>query len=359
MSPCCEFVTYGKVEFSPDGNVSLEQARCALLPNNPRRCLQTEIILTSCNAHKHGPFVTTNRFTGEVVDKATAGPCPLDETETGVNVATSHSTDFVLRSGTAELFSNNGRCSHFVISNGLCSAPLTSADLIWMEGVAGVPKGTLFKAFRDQQKSSPSELSYDPVTRYRQLAKVLRAPRGTKTAEHLDNLRKSDPLINLPAWLDMRALSEGIKTTAAYKAHQRGLRARASHARTSEAPRAASLSVLTQTMPTVHEEGSEEVDTTYNSRGERRSSDSIMVVDPQAQFTDEDEPECERSPTGVDMLLPPGAGQPRRQPRDKARQTARGHMKPKGVQFKQFAFVIDDDATKIPIASPQPTSYVC
>ena len=162
MSPCCEFVTYGKVEFSPDGNVSLEQARCALLPNNPRRCLQTEIILTSCNAHKHGPFVTTNRFTGEVVDKATAGPCPLDETETGVNVATSHSTDFVLRSGMAELFSNNGRCSHFVISNGLCSAPLTSADLIWMEGVAGVPKGTLFKAFRDQQKSSPSELSYDP-----------------------------------------------------------------------------------------------------------------------------------------------------------------------------------------------------
>ena len=114
------------------------------------------------------------------------------------------------------------------------------------------------------------------MTRYRQLAKVLRAPRGTKTAEHLDNLRKSDPLINLPAWLDMRALSEGIKTTAAYKAHQRGLRARASHARTSEAPRAASLSVLTQTMPTVHEEGSEEVDTTYNSRGERRSSVRAM-----------------------------------------------------------------------------------
>jgi len=39
----------------------------------------------------------------------------------------------------------------------------------------------------------PHELSYDPVLRYRQLAWAFREPRGTKSVEHMAALRQSDP----------------------------------------------------------------------------------------------------------------------------------------------------------------------
>ena len=50
-----------------------------------------------------------------------------------------------------------------------------------------------------------SELSWEPTERWSQLPReVRRSQRGEKSAAHLENLRRSDPLINAWAWRDSR-----------------------------------------------------------------------------------------------------------------------------------------------------------
>jgi len=211
------------------------------------------------------------------------------------------SLDFVLIASddSKPLYSNHKGCSHFMLPNGLCSVPLANSDIVWMEGVAQVPPGTIFKAFRCVDQGSISEYSYDPLTRYHGLGKsVRRRARGEKSPEHLENLRCSDPLINLSAWHDLRELYASIRTTAAYQDNQAGFirRGLIAHAR--------------KTSTYKHLEASLEVDATFH-RGERHSSDSVMVMDPVGILLESPPPEddgledasCESSPVGIEAAL--------------------------------------------------------
>ena len=79
---------------------------------------------------------------------------------------------------------------------------------------------SLFKRFSEAASEPPSscELPYDPMKRYNALNKTksLKLPKGHKSPEHLENLRKSDPLINLWAWHDYNELhAKHINTRAA------------------------------------------------------------------------------------------------------------------------------------------------
>jgi len=139
------------------------------------------------------------------------------------------------------LTSNNSRCADFV-TDGYCSTPLTNADLQWMEKVADCKPGMLFKRFSEavSEPSSRTELPWDPMKRFRHLSAggVLHKPRGSKSTEHLANLRKSDPLINLAAWHDWKALHQLAANSRAAKIHKQALvdRAQRAHARLKAGP---------------------------------------------------------------------------------------------------------------------------
>jgi len=124
------------------------------------------------------------------------------------------------------LSSNNSTCHEFVLdSMGLCSVPLTSQDVVWMEQKADLPKGTLFKILSKMtsEAPSPTEHAWEPRRRFAALARSLHQPRGAKSADHLQQLRLSDPLINLAAWHDWHALCEQAQATAQYRVHQQAL----------------------------------------------------------------------------------------------------------------------------------------
>jgi len=194
-SACTDWVLVGWVEGDEKDAVGLNATRHALLPHNPRRCLVRPALLSS----------------------------------------------------------NNNSCTHWVM-NGLCSTPITSADVLWMEKVAGLAKGSLFKAFTDSRQSdkSATEHPWEPMRRYAAMARVLKEPRGSKSAAHMDELRKSDPLVSLHAWHDWQELHAQVKASWAAQIHQQRLldhqvkawsierasRARAQHSATSAtAPR--------------------------------------------------------------------------------------------------------------------------
>ena len=205
-----DFIVWGAAETSEGGEVTQGALAHALLPHNTRRCLVQPVLLTSNNAKEAG-FVTP---AGLVSTGAQPAPPPTPSTVADPPARTC--TDFVL-TGLAEvrgagvsveetstallrrnvgtktrtpvtLTSNHARCSHFV-TDGLCSAPLTNKDVLWMESVSGCKPGTLFKQFREasREPSSPCELPWDPMGRYIGLASAgaLRTPRGHKSLEHL------------------------------------------------------------------------------------------------------------------------------------------------------------------------------
>ena len=93
---------------------------------------------------------------------------------------------------------------------------------------------SLFKRFSEAASEPPSscELPYDPMKRYNALNKTksLKLPKGHKSPEHLENLRKSDPLINLWAWHDYNELHAKHINTRAARVHQQALIDRAIHA---------------------------------------------------------------------------------------------------------------------------------
>ena len=235
----------------------------------------------------------------------------------------SASTDFILLPdegmGAPPLYSNNKKTSDFVLSSGLCSAMLTNMDVLWMERVAQVmmtastlglppsatdchwliwmehgaqvPPGTLFKAFHGPDTSaSKTEVSWEPMARWHALAKSLRTPRGHKSYEHLEQLRKSDPLINLSAWIDWSKLRLSIEQTRAYQTNQKALTARASRrSLQSSANGAASVAAAVKAASPLKARRPQ------SARDERSSSDSVMVLDPygevdrRSRSTDEDE----------------------------------------------------------------------
>merc|ERR1719506_1761369 len=100
-----------------------------------------------------------------------------------------------------------------------------------METTTGCAPGKLFKSFREAaaEPASTTELPWEPTARFAALSKQhgLRAPRGAKTAEHLEALRKSDPLIRIEAWHDWGTLRARALASRAAKVHQQALITRA------------------------------------------------------------------------------------------------------------------------------------
>lgn len=294
MASCTDFITMGVVETDNGGNASVEAIRFALLPEraNPRRATLKEIPLVSSNTGCSG-FVLPSGLTSRV-------PAPLtnDSTTSDIDGMERNCTEFVLycTPDAPPVYSNNAGCAHFMMSNGLCSKAFTNEDIVWMERTADLEPGTLFRGFRSKD-SSVAEHSSEPMTRYHSLPKAeRRMPRGWKSWEHLENLRKSDPLTNLSAWLDVDQLYDSIKKTRAYKAHQAALIRRALHAH-ARATRQAGAGRMKASKGSM-------------LRTERSSNDSIMAVDlcgvviasGSSGGSDDDLP-AEGSPTGVDTSL--------------------------------------------------------
>jgi len=187
------------------------------------------------------------------------------------NASFAASTEHVILSS-----ANGAAIGHFFLPNGLCSAPLSSEDVAWMEDQAGVRRGYLFalKRYQEEGATSSCELAWEPMKRYQMLAHTLKRPRGAKTAEHLENLRRSDPLINLSAWHCWTDLHQYYKQTWHAKVHQQAMINRSF--------RAHQRSILLQS----HDERLPAA-----PREERTSADSVisLLVEPSLADLDESE----------------------------------------------------------------------
>ena len=132
------------------------------------------------------PVITSSSYSFgiSVRRNCTALSPPHEETST----ALLRRNAFTKTRSPVTLTSNHARCSHFV-TDGLCSTPLTNADVLWMESVSECKPGTLFKQFHQasREPSSACELPWDPMSRYTGLASAgaLRTPRGHKSLDHL------------------------------------------------------------------------------------------------------------------------------------------------------------------------------
>lgn len=227
---CHDFVITGYVEIDENGCMAISDVKGALQNKNPRRCLMKAITLFSCNSRCCGFILPHSGLTSvcakdENTPLATASHSVAENSCTDfmlIGLAPKHSDDGAFcvadvcgalqppgqldgAADSREMFllsSDHSHCNHFVMSNGLWSTLPTNKDLVWMERMAEVKPGTFFKLYRNPGPVSACELPWDPERRYRALTRSLRRHRGWKTTEHLENLRKSDPLINIHAWHD-------------------------------------------------------------------------------------------------------------------------------------------------------------
>lgn len=162
-----DFVLVGHAE-GPDLSVG-EIGRSLLRSlHNPRRCLMSEVLLCS-NHSAQTDFVTSTGLSSRQLTEADAEWLGNRQGHAEKHPSSS-STDWVAwgrTSGDGEvsvgevqrslircaepgvhtnrilLSSNNSTCHEFVLdSMGLCSVPLTSQDVVWMEQKADLPKGT-------------------------------------------------------------------------------------------------------------------------------------------------------------------------------------------------------------------------
>ena len=252
-----DFVVWGECEINDGCGFTVEAQRDALLNHNHRRNLVQPVLLSSNNDGSRD-FVCPSGATSVPAAKCSSPQDTMDDARTA------RCTDFVLIGAAAKpqpdgnirleelstsllpssgpetderepitLCSNHNRCMHFV-TGGLCSTPFTNLDIKYTEDIAQVPRGTFFRAIRRAQEEPPSpcEHPWDPERRYAALARTLREPRGSKSTEHLANLRHSDPLIRLSGWHDWAALREGARRSWPARIHQqrlidRGMRAHA------------------------------------------------------------------------------------------------------------------------------------
>eukprot|EP00322_Chrysochromulina_rotalis_P002312 CAMPEP_0115850752 /NCGR_PEP_ID=MMETSP0287-20121206/12128_1 /TAXON_ID=412157 /ORGANISM="Chrysochromulina rotalis, Strain UIO044" /LENGTH=310 /DNA_ID=CAMNT_0003304763 /DNA_START=77 /DNA_END=1009 /DNA_ORIENTATION=+ len=309
MAVCSEFVVFGRVEVDRDGNVPINGARFALMSKNPRRNLLSELVLHSCNSGCLAFVLPSDKSSCTMTVFAPGG---IDDVAKLSNL----SNDFVMlrtvrdasvagaEAGWREapLFSNNKRCSHFVMANGLSSTMMTTADVLWMERVSNVPPGTLFKQIYSREQTSAAELPWEPCARFNALSKTFREKRGAKTVEHLEVLRKSDPLNNLANWPDWSEVYAQIRSSHAYEVHQDAI------------VRRAMLVFRRRNSPSRFSPIPEHEDIGKPAKKEREeSSKSIMVllpsfvaspeISPEMGLSKFREPADEPSPIGIESVL--------------------------------------------------------
>ena len=192
-----------------------------------------------------------------------------------------------------ELTSDGRRGTHFFIRTQeglLCSTELTTADVLWFEARAGLKPGKLFEAARHstQTEPSPTELPWEPLARYHAFARLERAPKGGKSAEHLANLRRSDPTISPRGQLDWRALNDAVRASPLVRLQQDRQDARAMAAqRVMTAQAASGARSKSSGRPAVREE--------------RQSADSVI------SFLDEPPPPAQKG----DLTPRPTTPEPR------------------------------------------------
>ena len=168
-----DWITLGECEFREgSAEVSTDAIRTALLPHQPRRCLQRPVVLCSNNG-KSSRFVTPTGL-------SSMPHYILPEAEKP-SEAINPCTDFVLSGLVAEgpsgaslnaireallpadfprtpvrLASNNAKASHWV-SNGLCSTAFTNQDYLWMENAAKLDPGRCVQCMSNIYPSTPSQ----------------------------------------------------------------------------------------------------------------------------------------------------------------------------------------------------------
>ena len=155
-------------------------------------------------------FVSTVRLGGAVVPHPPPPMCTMGvledqefgTTEESPTLQRRLSLDFVLTTDDGQrLSSNNSGICDFVLmtpSSILSSTRLNSVDVEWIEHKAGVQPGTVFKQLGHAAKEpiDRCEHPWEPCARWAAMAPYLREPRGSKSTEHLENLRCSNPLIH-------------------------------------------------------------------------------------------------------------------------------------------------------------------
>jgi len=143
----------------------------------------------------------------------------------------SHNTRRVLKQPVL-LSSNHSNCNDWVAYTStslLCSTPLKNADIVYLEQKMDLPQGLLFSSIRRSRlgELSPGEIPWDPEIRFNAMARHLRQPRGSKSVEHMEELRKSDPTISAHGWFSCREIVESARKTRPYLANQAAIIERA------------------------------------------------------------------------------------------------------------------------------------
>jgi len=333
---CTDFVLNAKVEIDGENNMSFTATMEALLEarKNPRRCLLTEVTL--CSDHTRctdfvmvqgADLLCSKDLTRDEVDWCLPLSTSTDfvvfgeaetEGDSDVSLSTAAARTALLSSGgyynprrtllkRVGLSSNNSRCSDFFVRSDAgvrCSKLVTNEDLARVERELQAKPGTLFKAVRSEAPST-TELPWEPVARFKALAKqtrFARKVRGAKPEEHLLNNRRSDPTINLSGWLDWRALNERAESSRMAKPLKLQ--------RLKGSDSAAASEHCLRTMQKAHEKAPHEVappamgSRTKEIREERKSADSVM------SFLDEAmDSENGAVPTSPSSILVPEIGQ--------------------------------------------------
>jgi len=149
---------------------------------------------------------------------------------------------------------------------------------------------------------STTELPWEPVARFKALAKqtrFARKVRGAKPEEHLLNNRRSDPTINLSGWLDWRELNERAESSRMAKLQ-----------RLKGSDSAAASEHRLRRMQKTHEKAPRELappamgSRTKEIREERKSADSVMSFLGEAMDS-----ENGGVPTSPSSILMPEIGQ--------------------------------------------------
>jgi len=330
---CTDFVLNAKVEIDGENNMSFTATREALLEarKNPRRCLLTEVTL--CSDHTRctdfimvqgADLLCSKDLTRDEVDWCLPLSTSTDfvvvgeaETEGGIDASlgTAAVRTALLSSGgyhnprrtllkRVGLSSNNSRCSDFFVRSDAgvrCSKAVTNEDLARMERTLQAKPGTLFKVVRSEAPST-TELPWEPVARFKALAKqtrFARKVRGAKPEEHLLNNRRSDPTINLSGWLDWRELNERAESSRMAKLQ-----------RLKGSDSAAASEHRLRRMQKTHEKAPRELappamgSRTKEIREERKSADSVMSFLGEAMDS-----ENGGVPTSPSSILMPEIGQ--------------------------------------------------
>jgi hypothetical protein len=105
--------------------------------------------------------------------------------------------DFTMTVGRKTLTSNNRRINAWMAMHKgglIASETITTAEYELIEERLGLGKGTLFAVLRSaNEQGTATEHPWQPEARYASMAKLHKEPRGSKSVEHLEILRTSNP----------------------------------------------------------------------------------------------------------------------------------------------------------------------